>query len=184
MVLMDQLGELDPARVLELCLVHDLGEALGGDVPAPEQGPGGGKDAIERRDLLRISQTLDEAMREKVVALWDEYAQAATPEARAVMALDKIETILQHTQCRNPPDFDYGFNLAYGQAHTRKVPALQRLRERGDARADDGGRRAFRVRGLPELWGWRAATGVCYTLSLAGEMDEWFKSHAWKACIG
>ncbi len=37
MVLMDQLGEVDRGRVLELCLVHDLGEALGGDVPAPEQ---------------------------------------------------------------------------------------------------------------------------------------------------
>ncbi|WP_186144378.1 HD domain-containing protein [Burkholderia gladioli] len=132
MVLMDQLGEVDPGRVLELCLVHDLGEALGGDVPAPEQAPGSDKDAVERRDLLRLGETLDAPMRERIVALWDEYARAATPEARAVKALDKIETILQHTQGENPPDFVYAFNLSYGQAYTRKVPALQRFRERLD----------------------------------------------------
>lgn len=32
--------------------------------------------------------------------------------------------------------------------------------------------------------GWRHGCGVCYTCCLPGEMDEWFKSHAWKACIG
>src|ERR1700712_5431767 len=29
-----------------------------------------------------------------------------------------------------------------------------------------------------------AATRVCYNPRLAGEMDERFKSHAWKACLG
>ncbi|KAB2902072.1 MAG: HD domain-containing protein [Burkholderiaceae bacterium] len=132
MVFMDQLGDIDRARVLELCLVHDLGEALGGDVPAPQQPVGGDKDAIERRDLLQICETLDQAMREKIVGLWDEYAQAATPEARAVKALDKLETLLQHTQGANPPDFDYVFNLAYGQKYTRTIPVLETLRGRID----------------------------------------------------
>ena len=26
--------------------------------------------------------------------------------------------------------------------------------------------------------------GLCYNPTPAGEMDEWFKSHAWKACSG
>ena len=52
--------------------------------------------------------------RARALALWDEYEAAATPEARAVKALDKMETILQHSQGDNPPDFDYGFNLTYG----------------------------------------------------------------------
>lgn len=132
MVFMDQLGDIDRARVLELCLVHDLGEALGGDVPAPQQPAGGSKDATERRDLLKICETLDPAMREKIVGLWDEYAQAATPEARAVKALDKLETILQHTQGANPPGFDYAFNLAYGQKYTKALPVLEVLRGRID----------------------------------------------------
>ena len=29
--------EVDVARLLKICIIHDLGEALGGDIPAPEQ---------------------------------------------------------------------------------------------------------------------------------------------------
>jgi hypothetical protein len=25
---------------------------------------------------------------------------------------------------------------------------------------------------------------ACYNRRLRGEVDEWFKSHAWKACVG
>ena len=43
-------------------------------------------------------------------------------------ALDKAETILQHTQGRNPPDFDYSFNLSYGQDWFQQDPALKEIR--------------------------------------------------------
>ncbi|WP_150791143.1 HD domain-containing protein [Pandoraea iniqua] len=132
MLFMDQLGDVDSTKVLALCLVHDLGEALGGDVPAPEQLAGGGKDDIERRDLLKICEPLDASMRAQIVGWREEYAQAATPEARAVKALDKLETLLQHTQGLNPPDFDYAFNLSYGRQYTDAIPLLRAVREQID----------------------------------------------------
>ena len=54
----------------------------------------------------------------------------ATPEARAVKALDKLETIIQHNQGANPPDFDYAFNLHYGRSHTDAAsePVLAEIR--------------------------------------------------------
>lgn len=48
--------------------------------------------------------------------------------AMAVKALDKMETILQHNQGINPPDFDYGFNLTYGQKHTSADPLFALVR--------------------------------------------------------
>ncbi|SUA92838.1 Uncharacterised protein [Pandoraea pulmonicola] len=132
MVFMDRLGDVDRAKMLELCVVHDLGEALNGDVPAPEQQGGVDKNDAERQDLLTICESLDAPMRDRIVALWDEYARGATPEARAVKALDKLETMLQHTQGRNPPDFDYAFNLAYGRQYTDATPFLRAVRERID----------------------------------------------------
>lgn len=51
-----------------------------------------------------------------------------TPEAKVVKALDKIETILQHTQGENPPGFDYAFNLEYGRRYTDALPFLAILR--------------------------------------------------------
>jgi putative hydrolases of HD superfamily len=65
--------------------------------------------------------------------LWDEYEQARTPEARAAKALDKLETIIQHNQGANPPDFDYLFNLDYGRKYTRAEPLFAQLRELVDA---------------------------------------------------
>ncbi|MDF1503064.1 HD domain-containing protein [Roseisolibacter sp. H3M3-2] len=119
---------VDLGRLLGICVVHDLGEAVGGDVPAPEQAARGGKGGDERADLLALAAPLPPARRDALVALWDEYEAGATPEARLAKGLDKLETILQHTQGRNPPDFDYRFNLGYGRAWTDGDPVLAALR--------------------------------------------------------
>ena len=121
--------ELDVARLLELCVVHDLGEAIRGDVPAVEQQPGSDKAAREREDLLTLVEPLPERLAEKVVARWDEYEAAESPEARLAKALDKLETILQHNQGANPPDFDYRFNLEYGRRYTAADPLIETIRE-------------------------------------------------------
>lgn len=135
LVLRDEFPEVDLGKLLAMCVVHDLGEAIGGDVPAPEQArrlaadPHATKAVQEREDLLTVLAPLPAPMRQTITALWDEYEAATSPEARAAKALDKLETILQHTQGANPPDFDYRFNLGYGRAFTAGHPAIVRLRE-------------------------------------------------------
>ncbi|WP_342113650.1 HD domain-containing protein [Pseudoduganella sp. OTU4001] len=129
LVFADELPGLDLARVLKLCVVHDLGEAIHGDIPAIHQHSHPDKSAQERADLLTLTRELDEPLRAEIIALWDEYEAAATPEAKAVKAFDKLETILQHNQGDNPPDFDYAFNLGYGRQHTATAPLFAELRE-------------------------------------------------------
>ena len=129
---------VDFARLVKICVVHDLGEAVGGDVPAPEQARraaagAAGKAADERRDLMMLLAPLPGALRDEIAGLWDEYEAATTPEARLAKALDKLETILQHTQGRNPPDFDYAFNLTYGRQYTAGHPVLDAARAVLDA---------------------------------------------------
>jgi putative hydrolase of HD superfamily len=68
------------------------------------------------------------ASQELLVALWDEYEAAATPEAKIAKALDKLETIMQHNQGANPPNFDYAFNLDYGKKFTDAVPLAAMIR--------------------------------------------------------
>ena len=133
MVLAPSVPEVDFARLVRICIVHDLGEAIGGDIPAPEQArrTSSGlahKADDERRDLVTLVQPLPPALRDEIIALWDEYEAAVTPEARLAKALDKLETILQHTQGQNPPDFDYRFNLGYGREHTASPPVIAALR--------------------------------------------------------
>lgn len=128
LLLRDSYPGIDFVRLLSLCVVHDLGEAIGGDIPAPEQVGSPGKSTRERQDLLLLLQPLPEPSRQQITALWDEYERAATPEARLAKALDKLETIIQHNQGSNPPDFDYRFNLAYGQRFTSDDPLIRTIR--------------------------------------------------------
>jgi putative hydrolase of HD superfamily len=128
MAFADQLPDLDMLKVLKLCIVHDLGEALHGDIPAIEQHAHPDKSAQERADLRALTACADAALREEIVALWDEYEAAFTPEARAVKAFDKLETMLQHNQGANPPDFDYDWNLGYGTRYTTGRPVFDELR--------------------------------------------------------
>jgi 5'-deoxynucleotidase YfbR-like HD superfamily hydrolase len=143
MVLYGRAEDIDLARLLKMCLIHDLGEAIGGDVPAPAQVAGSPKAGQERADLLALVEPLPAALQREILELWDEYEAASSPEAKLAKGLDKLETILQHTQGRNPDDFDYAFNLDYGQRYTSADPVLAALRSRLDEvtaqRARDAG---------------------------------------------
>ena len=146
LVLAPEFPDVDVAKLVKICIIHDLGEAIAGDVPAPEQarraeaGMTGGKSADERRDLLALVDPLPDGPRTEIIALWDEYEAAETPEAKLAKALDKLETILQHTQGQNPPGFDYRFNLGYGRQHTASPPLIAAIRAVLDQRTEERAR--------------------------------------------
>ncbi len=127
-VFADELAGLDLLKVLKMCVIHDLGEAINGDIPAVDQAAFPAKAEQERNDLLLLTRSLDETVRNEILALWDDYENALSAEAKAVKALDKLETLLQHTQGQNPADFDYRFNLTYGNKHTSTEPVFAALR--------------------------------------------------------
>lgn len=126
--------ELDALEVVKLCLVHDLGEAISGDVPAIAQAGDPERAARERRDLETLTAPAPADVRAELVRLYDDYTGARSPEARFVKALDKLETLITHAQGANPDEFDYAFNLAYGRGATDVVPLVAALRRLADAR--------------------------------------------------
>jgi putative hydrolase of HD superfamily len=132
--------DVDLARLLRICVVHDLGEALRGDIPAPEQArrarDGVTKSGDERADLVQLVSPLPAGARAEILGLYDEYESATTAEAKLAKALDKLETILQHTQGKNPPDFDYRFNLGYARGATTGNPLIEELRALLDAETE------------------------------------------------
>jgi putative hydrolase of HD superfamily len=145
----DLLAPLDFERVLKLCVVHDLGEAIHGDVPAPVQTPAHDKSDNERRDLIQLSAALPGHVQAHLLALWEEYDAAATIEAKVVKALDKIETIIQHNQGANPPGFDYAFNIQYGSAYASVHPVIAELRALVDEETRLNALKAARPPGEP-----------------------------------
>ena len=133
-VLAPAFPDVDFAKLVKICIIHDLGEAIHGDVSAPEQarraalGIAGGKADQERHDLLELLAPLPPARRDEIASLWDEYEAAQSAEAKLAKALDKLETIMQHNQGLNPADFDYRFNLGYGRQHTADNPLIAQVR--------------------------------------------------------
>lgn len=136
-LLAGELKDVDLLRLLKICIVHDLGEAISGDVPATEQRAGDDRAERERADLITLCAPLPEDLRSEIVSLWDEYAQAASPEAIMAKGLDKIETMLTHSTGKNDDDFDYRFNLGYGLPATNCHPLLIALRQHVDKRHRD-----------------------------------------------
>lgn len=129
MTFADQFEEIDLAKTLKTCLIHDLGEAIHGDIPAIMKDQFPAKNQQEKQDLDQLTEYLDEHPKNLIRALWQEYEDAETAEARLVKALDKLETILQHNQGINPVNFDYAFNLSYGEKYTQIYPVLKQIRD-------------------------------------------------------
>ena len=119
--------ELDMNRVLKMCLIHDWGEAVTGDIPsflkteADEEAESAAVDAL-------LSRLPDQ--RERLSALFAELNALETPEARLFKALDRIEAVIQHNEA--PLDTwlesERRLNLEYGEADCANFPFMAELR--------------------------------------------------------
>ena len=148
MVFEGEFRNIDIGKLLKICVIHDLGEALHGDIPAVDQAERPDKADLERQDLVELLGHLPDALRPGFLALWEEYELGNSPEARLAKGLDKLETLLQHNQGRNPEGFDYAFNLAYGKKHMEAHPLFQAIRGLVDQDTLD---RATRPTSVPDL---------------------------------
>lgn len=127
-VLEKEFQGIDIEKLLKLCIIHDLGEALNGDIPAVDQTDDVNKGEEERKDLMELARPLSSELQKKILGLWDEYENAESQEAKLAKALDKLETLLQHTQGKNLGNIDYKFNMNYGKQYTDYDPVTRELR--------------------------------------------------------
>ncbi|KAL7530850.1 hypothetical protein ACHAWF_005267 [Thalassiosira exigua] len=87
---------LDTDRCIKLALIHDLAEARVGDITPHCGVSDGDKHAMELEAMERVRELLGPALGgDEMRALWKEYEEGATEEARLLKDLDKIEMIMQ-----------------------------------------------------------------------------------------
>ncbi|WP_434798430.1 HD domain-containing protein [Terrisporobacter vanillatitrophus] len=128
MVLEEDFKDVDINKAIKMSLVHDLGELYDGDISAKLQSADDNKSHMEEIAMKRMLTTLPESLSEKIYDLWKEYNECSTKEAKLVKAMDKLETIVQHNQGKNPNDFDYEFNLKYGSQYFEDNGKLKLMR--------------------------------------------------------
>lgn len=85
---------VDVLKVIKMVLVHDLVEIDAGDTYAYDAA---GNETKRERELLaaeRIFELLPEDQAKELRALWDEFEDGETAEARFALSLDKIQPLL------------------------------------------------------------------------------------------
>ena len=119
---------LDTDRVLRMCLIHDLGEAFTGDIPAFSKSA---QDEGREQALYEawIAQ-FPPANRAQFQALLAEMTALATPEAKLYKALDKLEAVIQHNEASLDSwlPLEYDLQRTYGQEAVEFSPYLRALK--------------------------------------------------------
>ena len=130
----DQYPHLDMYKVIKMCLVHDLGEAVTGDIPTFVKTEDNERD--EASALHAVVDKLPEPHKSELTALFAEMDAQASEEARLYKALDKIEAVIQHNESDIATwlPLEYDLQLTYGVNECARTPYMKALRE---AVADD-----------------------------------------------
>jgi putative hydrolase of HD superfamily len=84
---------LDSLKLLWMALIHDLPEAVLGDL-MPSEKTAETREK-EETEMKQISALLPQEQRERYITIWNEYQEGKTREAQAVRQLEKIEMALQ-----------------------------------------------------------------------------------------
>lgn len=139
--LKDEFPELDMNKVIEMCIIHDLGEAFTGDIPTFEK-----TAANEQTEEALLSQwihSLPEPYASKMTDLYREMELRETAEAKLYKSIDGLEALIQH----NISDLstwipkEYELNLHYADDKVAFSSYLMKLREeiRSDTKAKIAG---------------------------------------------
>ena len=125
----DEYPELDMNKVIKMCLIHDFGEALTGDIPSFYK-----TDADEDKEARAIEQLLSmlpDAYRAEFSALFAEMAALETPEAKLFKALDNMEAVVSHNEADISTwlPLEYTENLVYGAENCAWSDWTRALRE-------------------------------------------------------
>ena len=86
---------VDFERVLELCILHDLPEAVAHDIPLHEQTVAVKQQKSDAEKVV-IQKICDLLQNENVAAEFEEYEMRQSPESKLVKLLDILDTGIQH----------------------------------------------------------------------------------------
>lgn len=129
LLLRDEFPELDMNRVVDMCLVHDFGEAITGDIPAFYKTEA--NEHTEANAIDALLSTLPQREQARLADLFAEMEAQSSGEARLYKALDKLEAVIQHNESdiQTWIPLEYELNLTYGEKQAAEFSYLKELRQ-------------------------------------------------------
>ena len=128
MLCADEYPHLDINKVMKMCLIHDFGEAMTGDIPSfwkTEE-----HEAEEEKAVKSLLSRLPAAMCEEFTSLFDEMNAKQTEEAKLYKALDNMEAVLSHNEAPISTwlPMEFQENLVYGEENAAFSEWTRKLR--------------------------------------------------------
>jgi putative hydrolase of HD superfamily len=95
-LLRHEFPDLNMDKVVDMCLIHDLGECFTGDIPTFVKTDA--DRATEDELLMEWVRSLPEGLSDRLSSLYREMEEQITPESKVFKALDKLEALIQHNE--------------------------------------------------------------------------------------
>ena len=116
--------QLDVCRVIRMALLHDFGEIYAGDIIPGDEISTGEKFRLEYDSVARVFTHLPDG--EEYLALWLDFEQGASPEARLVKQVDRLEmgmqaSVYEHQGYENLDEFFESAGVALSDPQLRDL---------------------------------------------------------------
>ena len=124
----DEFPEVNINKVIQMCILHDLGEAITGDIPSflkTEE-----NESLENSEVVKLIKTLSPYYQEKLLPLFKEMNELQTLEAKLYKALDKLEAVMQHNNADISTwlPLEHELQLTYGEDEVQFSGYLKQLK--------------------------------------------------------
>ncbi len=94
-MLISDLKGLNAEKMFRLAVIHDLEEAILGDLTSEEKKKENNLKTLEEKAIKKVLSSLPLNLKQKYYSLWLEYKNASSKEAKLIKELDKLEMVLQ-----------------------------------------------------------------------------------------
>ncbi|MEU6663461.1 HD domain-containing protein [Streptomyces sp. NPDC046821] len=133
---------IDVGHTVQLVLLHDLVEIYAGDTPLYDSAAGLDQEEREVAAAGELFSLLPPDQAQHMRALWDEFEERRTPEARFAKAMDRLQPLLLNWMARGgtwrtpgvTADDVRGRKAVIGDASASLWEAGRRLIDEGESR--------------------------------------------------
>lgn len=120
--------DADMNRVIQMCIIHDLGECFTGDIPTFMKTKE--HESLEENLLNQWVDSLPETTRAEMKALYKEMEERKTIESQIYKAIDSLEALIQHnlSDISTWSENEFELNLTYADDRVSFSKDLSDLR--------------------------------------------------------
>lgn len=122
-------ASIDIDKVIKMCLIHDIGEAVTGDIPSFDKNTD--DEVVEQDAVDSLLRILPDSLYKELTSLFTEMNALKTKESRVYKALDKLEAVIQHNESdiKTWLPLEYELQQTYAAESVKGFPFLEKMQD-------------------------------------------------------